>query len=117
MGTILQTTGVAQGDILGPLLFIMVSGDFPSFLMELFRSVSVICCADDVVIIQHAQTGALFGVHLDFDKPIRIEQRYFSFSRLPSNGKNGDVPLRNYPPQFRSICLAPHRLNRAGCSR
>ena len=54
MGSITQTTGVAQGDCLSPLLFVLLLGGFPRELREEVRSVRVVCYADDVV---------LFGKH------------------------------------------------------
>ena len=49
-----QTTGVAQGDCLSPLLFILLLGQLPRVLADEVRSVRVLLYADDLV---------LFGKH------------------------------------------------------
>ena len=45
-----QTTGVAQGYCLNPLLFILLLSEFPRALQKEVRSVSVILYADDLVL-------------------------------------------------------------------
>lgn len=50
MGMVRQTTGVAQGDCLSPLLFILLLADFPRVLKGESKSVRVIMYADDIVL-------------------------------------------------------------------
>ena len=59
-----QTTGVAQGDCLSPLLFVLLLGAFPKVLREEVRSVRVLMYADDIVLYGTERLAVQMGMRV-----------------------------------------------------
>lgn len=73
----IQTTGVAQGDNLSPLLFSVLLADFPALISSKHPLVKVLLYADDIVMYSHSR------VHLQ--SSLRTLAEYVETSSLTVN--------------------------------
>jgi len=64
LAPIQQTTGLAQGDCLSPLLFVLLLAEFPRLLREEVRSVRVTLYADDVVLYGTSRAAVQLAIRV-----------------------------------------------------
>ena len=87
--TVPITHGVVQGSILGPVLFLLFTNDFTSFLGD----AKTVLYADDVQFIHVAPPNQQGELQRDVETTLSRAQRWFSENSLKINPTKSEVIL------------------------
>ena len=111
-GLIIQTTGLAQGDCLSPLLFLVLVSELPAAIQDGHRFVEAVMYADDLALISHSefhlQQSIATLVNHSRDRGLAINVSKTMSMKISRSGRQGrSSKFRisgDYIPTVRQFC-------------